>query len=173
MDMVHFAKILSTTGESCGLDRDDYHREIEKRSSATKRPGESEAQSYARYIVEDPAGQLLFKAYRAAPMAKPEVQDPQELKYEPVGDASAELERLARNEAKAKNTTFARAYTAILTDPTHAELARRVKAEELSATTMVRDSRWPLNEAERTSLTRQWVGELDAVGRRRMRPNSQ
>jgi hypothetical protein len=42
----------------------------------------------------------------------------------------------------------------------------------LHATNMVRDSRWPLRNAERESLTEEWVGELDRVGRHRFRPNS-
>jgi hypothetical protein len=172
MDVKDFAKILVETGEACGLDRDVYHHEIEKRAGQSRRKGQSFQQAYAKFL-ETEEGNLLFKAYKAAPVAKPEVQAPQDLRPEPAGPASKELESLAAFEAKSTGKSFAQSYTRLLTDPDRAELVRRVKQEELSATRMVQDSRWPLNEAERTSQTRDWVGRLDEVGRRRFRPNSQ
>jgi hypothetical protein len=95
------------------------------------------------------------------------------LRPEPTGPASKELEALAAFEAKSTGKSFAQSYTRLLTDPERKELVRRVRQEELSATRMVADSRWPLRQAERSSQTEEWVGELDRVGRHRFRPNSQ
>jgi hypothetical protein len=175
VDTLGFAKILNQTGESCGLDRDVYHAEIEKRAEAIRAPGMSREQAYTKVITETPAGKELLKAYRSAPVAKPPVEAAQDLpeRPEPAGEASKELERMAAAESKRTGKSFAIAYTALLTSPEHRELASRVKREELSATRMVRDSRAPLLEAERESLTESWVGDLDAVGRRKQRPWSQ
>jgi hypothetical protein len=172
MDTLDFAKILHTTGNACGFDRDDFHREIEKRAAETRSSRESEAQAYTR-ILQTSEGKELYKAYRVAPMGKPPIQEAQDIpRPEPAGPASKALSELARFEAKAKNISYEQAFSRLLTSPDHRELVREVKREELSATRLVADSRWPLREAERTSQTRQWVDGLDAVGRRRLRPNS-
>jgi hypothetical protein len=68
VDTLDFAKILNNTGESCGFDRDDFHREIQKRAAETRSSHESEAQAYTR-IMLTPEGKELYKAYRAAPVA--------------------------------------------------------------------------------------------------------
>jgi hypothetical protein len=154
VDTLGFAKLLNETGNAFGLTRDVFHAEIEKRAQATRLAGESPQQAYTR-IVLTPEGKELLKAYRNAPVGKPEEQEPQGLKPEPIGDASAELERLARSVARQKSISYERAYVQLLTDPSRAELARRVREEEMSATRAVRDSRWPIRAAER-EFERDW-----------------
>jgi hypothetical protein len=171
---LRFAKILTNTGEACGLDKDSLHQAIEKLAMETKRADESLAQAYSRTISEPGSdGALLFKAYKLAPEGKKPVQAAQSLKPEPIGEASAELERTARAMAKEKRITYQQAYSRLISDPERRELLERVKAEERAATGRVADSRWPLRSAEEQSRTRQWVDELDAVGRRRFRPDAQ
>jgi hypothetical protein len=144
-----------------GWTQQDFEAEIAKRAAPSRRPGESLQQVWTAYATQNPDGIALWKASRAAPVGPAPKQAAQDLKYEPVGDASAELERMARQAAKSKNISFEQAYVALLTDPTRRELAQRVKAEELSATRMVRDQRWPNNQAEETSLTREWSRNRD------------
>jgi hypothetical protein len=166
--------LVDGTGHDCGFDRRDFELEIEKRAEAIRAPGESRQQAFTRYATQDETGKLLFKASLKAPPRIVE-QAPQDLpaRPEPAGEASAELERLARFEAKSKGGTYEQNYVRLLTSPEHKELVRRARSEELHATQMAQDARWPLRNAERTSLTREWAGELDRVGRRRFRPNSQ
>jgi hypothetical protein len=158
---LRFAKILNETGHSSGLDKGTYHRELERLAKAAKRSTESMPQAYTRIATETPEGRELFKAYHNAPVGKQPVQAAQDLPYQPVGDASAELERTAREAARSKNISYERAYTALLTDPTRKELVARVRREELDATRMVRDQRWPNNQAEQQSKTRDWSRRND------------
>jgi hypothetical protein len=170
-----FAKVLvdSDGRNHCGVTSDIYHAELEKLAKANKRDGESVQQAYVRVSEQTEAGSLLLKAALRAPAPAPK-QEVQDLpaRPEPAGEASAELERLARFEAKAKGGSYEQNYVRLLTSPEHKQLVMRARAEELHATRMVADSRWPLENAERSSRTREWVGELDAVGRRRFRPDS-
>ena len=66
MDTLKFAKILNDSGDAMGLNRDVYHREIEKRANETRGAQESPEQAYAR-IIETPEGRDLFRAYKRAP----------------------------------------------------------------------------------------------------------
>jgi len=70
-------------------------------------------------------------------MAPPR-QAAQDLKPEPAGEASAELERLARSMAKEKRYTYQRAYSELYTDPNRAELVARIKQEEAELRARVR-----------------------------------
>jgi hypothetical protein len=170
--VVAFAKMIVDNGGAnpLGMHRQDFENEIIKR--AERRDGESSQQAFTRFITETETGRVLFKAAMLAPPRQAPQDLPVPERPEPAGEASAELERLAQFEAKAKNVSFQQAYTRLLTSPEHRELVRRVKHEELTATRMVADSRWPLREAERASETREWVDSLNQVGRRRFRPDS-
>jgi hypothetical protein len=155
----------------CGASRQDFEKRLTEGAEAIRAAGETPEHAYVRFI-ETEVGKALFRAAMAAP-ARAAVQDLPMPKRPPAGEASAALERLARFEAKAKNITYELAYTRILANPANKILASRVKSEELAATRMVRDSRWPLNQAEAASETLEWVAGLDEVGRRRLRPASQ
>ena len=80
--IIRFAKILvDGTGHDSGIDRDVYHKAIEERALATKRPSETLAQAYSRAISEPGSeAELLFKAYKRAPAGKQPVQAAQDLK---------------------------------------------------------------------------------------------
>ena len=157
--IIRFAKILvEGTGHSCGMTRQDFEAEIAKRAESVRGTSDSAQQAFTKYATQTEVGQLLFKAAMRAPVGKQPQQAPQDLPYEPIGDASAELERTARQMARSKNITYERAYTALLTDPALAEQRDRVKAEERAQTSRVRAARWPLNEADQQSKTRSWLG---------------
>jgi hypothetical protein len=158
-----FAKILigSNGTNACGLDRDVYHREIEKRAAAIRTPAMSREQAYAR-VLETPEGTLLYKAYKTAPVASPPKQAPQDYedgRPEAAGPASRELNDLASKMAKDKGISFQRAYYRVIADlsafPDRRELLERAKFEEQAATREVRDSRWPIRAAE-AAFERDW-----------------
>jgi hypothetical protein len=150
MDTLGFAKILNETGNPSGLNRDDFHREIEKRATESRREGESLPQAYTR-ILETPEGQVLHDAYKRAPRAP--VQAAQDLPHtpKPAGPASKELDDLARAMAKDKGISFQQAHARLQADtnPERKLLVARVRREEMEATRMVRESRWPITTATR------------------------
>jgi hypothetical protein len=172
VDTLTLAKILNTSGNSCGLDKSDLDREIKKRAAATRAPNESEAQAYTRIMLTDD-GRELYKALRAAPAAAPPKPAVQDVKPEPAGPASKELEDLARDMARAKSYSYQQAFSRLYTDPERKALVRRYDKEQEELKQRITNARFPLNNAERSSRTESWVRELDAVGRHRFRPNSQ
>ena len=114
--IIRFAKILvDGTGDDCGVDRDTYHNELERMAKAERLPTESIAQSYTRLATTTEKGALLFKAARMAPSAKKPVQAAQDLKPEPAGPASKELNGLATELARVKRAREfrANAYTSL------------------------------------------------------------
>jgi hypothetical protein len=167
MDTVHFAKILSTTGNACGLDRGHYDREIAKLAAATKLPGESPQQGYVRISTQTAEGRELFKAAVKAPAPKQAPQDFANPRPEAAGPASRELNELAAQMAKDKGISFQRAYYLVVADlsafPARRELLERAKLEEQAATREVRDSRWPIRAAER-EFERDWRSGSARVG---------
>jgi hypothetical protein len=169
--MQHFAKVaIASQGQTTGgQTRQDFENEIIKR--ADRRDGESSAQAFTRYATTTEDGKILFKAALLAP-PRQVVQDLPAKKPESAGPASKELEDLARYMARSKKYTFQQAYSELYTDPERAELVARVKREEADLKRRVSDARFPLRDAEESSETEQWVRDLDAVGRRRFRPDS-
>jgi hypothetical protein len=146
MDVLDIAGALNKSGHSFGLDRDDFHREIEKRAEASKLPHESAAQSYTR-ILGTPEGRELYKAYRAAkPRQAPQDFVPRK-KPEPLGPAARELQELADEMGRAENISSDRAKGRIMASPSHQDLVRRLLREEREATADVRRQRWALPEA--------------------------
>jgi hypothetical protein len=139
-----------------GLTRQDFENEIAKRAAPNRRPGESLEQVFTAYATETENGRALFKAAMSAPVGKPPVQAAQDFKPQPIGEASATLEEMAREMARSKNISYERAFTALLTNPTHAKLRERIKQEEQDVTARVRAARWPNNQAEEDSRTRAW-----------------
>src|SRR5271166_3585779 len=149
MDSRHFAKILVEQGIDCGQTRQHFENDISKRSEAIRRPGESREQAWTRFATETDDGRLLFKAAMKAPPLEPPQQAAQDLKPEPAGPASEELERLARSMAREKRYSYQRAYSELYTDPDRAELVARVKREEAELRARVSAQRFPLHNAER------------------------
>jgi hypothetical protein len=165
MNTLHFAKILVETGEPCGLDRTHYEAEIAKLAKASKRAGESDAQAFTRIATQTENGRLLFKAAVMGPKPKQAPQDFPLTKPMAAGPASEELNELARDMARRKNISFEQAHTALQTDPERKELVARVRHEERDATSMVRDTRWPIRDAEER-FARDWrLGSNPASGR--------
>jgi hypothetical protein len=171
MKMEHFAKIFTETGNASGLTRDDFHRELEKRALLSKHDGESFAQAYTRVSLQ-PENREIFKAANNAPAAPPKPA-PQDLKPEPAGPASKELEDLARSMAKEKKYSYQQAFSRLYTDPERGALVRRYDKEQAELKQRISTARFPLRNAENESRTESWVNELNEVGRHRYRPNSQ
>jgi hypothetical protein len=151
MDTVDFAKILNETGNPSGLNRDDFHRAIEKRAKETRLDGETSAQSYTRIATQTPEGRELFKAYGNAPPRQAAQDLPVPKMPEPAGPASRELDELARWMAKDKGISFQQAHARLQadTDPQRKALVARVRREEMEATQRVREARSPITAATR------------------------
>jgi hypothetical protein len=137
-----------------GLDQGHFHAEIQKR--AVRRPGQSAQQAY-RDVLLTPDGNELYQAYKRAPAAPPTApQDLAERDAKPSpGPFSQQLAALARKLSRERRTTYARAYTQILTSPDHAELAARVRDEERQASRAVFEARRPIWRAQE-SLEQNW-----------------
>jgi hypothetical protein len=160
MDNLGFAKILNETGNACGRDKDDFHREIEKRAEATRVAGQSQAQAYSKYL-ETPEGNELYKAYRAAPAPK---QAPQDFVPEPPlarGPAAAKLQEIVDkflndyNEKNSRKISREQAYERVISSESHRALRAAVLAEERAASREIRDQRAPIWSAGR-DLERDW-----------------
>jgi hypothetical protein len=147
---IRFAKILvEGTGDACGIDRVTYHQALEKRALEAKGANETLQQAYVRIATTTDEGKLLFKAIRRAPVGKQPVQAAQDLKPEPAGPASKELDDLAADLATAKEISFASAHAQLQTDPRHKTLVARVRAEEQDVTARVAAQRKPITDAVR------------------------
>jgi hypothetical protein len=135
-------------------------------------PDLGSARAYTKFVTETPEGKEMFKAsLRSRRSVDQAAQDfPVPKAFGPAGE---ELNRLAAFMARDKSLSLTESYVRLLADPARRQLVSEVKREELSATRAVADSRWPLEQAERSSRTAEWVSGLDAVGRRRFRPATQ
>jgi hypothetical protein len=94
---------------------------------------------------------LLFKAAMIAPPRQAAQDFPLPKKPEAAGPASRELDALAREMARDKGISFQQAHAQLQsdTDPERKALVARVRREEMDATRMIRDQRWPITSAER------------------------
>ena len=138
MDIEHFCKILNTTGNACGLDKDIIHAEITKRAIEVSPGDESVAQAYTRYVTSTAEGREMLKAYRAAPVAAKPLQAPQELEYR--RPATADLKREAQDIADREGISLMQARLRAHT--------RALRRERDKATRDVADQRRPITEAE-------------------------
>jgi hypothetical protein len=145
MDIEHFCKILNTTGNACGLDKDIIHAEITKRAIEVSPGDESVAQAYTRYVTSTAEGREMLKAYRAAPVAAKPRQAPQELEYKPP--STADLKREAQDIAHREGISLMQARLRV-----ESNMLRRARDK---ATRDVADQRRPIAEAEREN-ERDW-----------------
>ena len=144
MDILDIAKSFCKSGHNFGLDRSHFEAEIHKRAAATRLPGETREQGFVRISTETEAGRTLFKAAVFGPAPVQAAQDFPARRPQPAGDASKELEELARDMARRKNMSFERAYSQLYTDPERKALVERIKREEADATRRVRAQRFPM-----------------------------
>jgi hypothetical protein len=145
MDIEHFCKILNTTGNACGLDKDIIHAEITKRAIEASPGDESVAQAYTRFVTSTAAGREMLKAYRTAPVAAKPLQAPQEVEYKRpnAADLDKEAREIADRDGVSLMQARLRAHTAAL------------RRERDAATRDVKDQRKPIADAER-ELERAW-----------------
>lgn len=131
---LRFAKILVDSGgvHTGANDKNTFHSALEKWAGEEKLDNETIQQAYTRLAVTTDEGRLLFKAIGLAPAPLPTADLPiRKAAPEPAGEASKQLNELARVAAAKQGVTFAKAYVDLLTSPEHAALASRVRAEEL------------------------------------------
>jgi hypothetical protein len=134
-NMITFAKMVISQGVAPGLTAADFHTAIQKRAEAGRLPGETAEQAYTRFILDNPDGRLLFKAYRAAPKPVASAAPADENQdYVTRGPAEKEMHIAVENHraaaaAQGQTLTPAQAFTAVYTSPAHRGLKARYDAE--------------------------------------------
>jgi hypothetical protein len=155
VDVVAIAKALVVDGIKCGATADDFESAIVKRAAAAY-PGLSSQQQYSRFIETDP-GKTLFKAATMAARSVAQAAQDWAPPQKSFGPAGEELNRLAASMARSKNLSLGESYSRLISDPTRADLVRRVKEEERKATQAVTNQRWSMWPGEKADESRQWL----------------
>jgi hypothetical protein len=131
-----FAK-MQIEGRGTGLEKHNYVDAIAKRAAELRSPSESDAQAFAKCIVDDDLGKLLYKAMKAAP--GPEVKPEPEAKPEAptfVGPAHAKMHAKAVELRRANpHLSFEGAYAQCYADRHNVALRKQVRDEHLAAVT--------------------------------------
>ncbi len=156
-DIELFAKALVVDRVDHGATKEDFEDAITKRAAAAF-PGLSSAQAFARFITTDPAGKMFFKAANMAERRVAQAAQDLDPPQKSFGPAGRLLNELAADLARSKSLTLAQSYNELITDPTRADLIRRVREEERKATAAVAEQRWPMRNAERSDRSRAWLG---------------
>jgi hypothetical protein len=65
----NFQKALDA-GAYSGVDRATWHKALQNRASSIRKSSETPEQAYARAVMDDDLGRLLFKAHQSAPLIK-------------------------------------------------------------------------------------------------------
>jgi hypothetical protein len=133
-----FAKMAISQGRS-SLEKSEYYDAIVKRAEHLRAPGESPQQSFAKTIVDDPEGQLLYKAMQIAPGAEvkpaPQPAPPSpEAAAQLLGPAHAKMHSQAVDHQRANpRLSYEAAYSRMYTHPDNASLRAEINREHLGA----------------------------------------
>jgi hypothetical protein len=148
LDIVDIAKrFVEPGGDPGGVTKADFEDELRKRAAAAY-PNLPFASAFSAYARNDRDGQFLMRAVLKAERAV--TQAAQQLPpMKSFGPAGEELGRLARWMARSKSISHQQAFKTLYSDPSRAELVRRVREEERRATEAVRGQRAPIRNAER------------------------
>jgi hypothetical protein len=122
-------------GERTPFTKREFYEVIATRAQAARRDHETSESAFARYVTEDKAGRVLFKAYRLAlgPDFTVDVQ-----KSEPApAPSTRSLDRLNALAAELRKTnpslTEGQSFTQVYLDPANRELTLAYKTERVSA----------------------------------------
>jgi hypothetical protein len=118
------------------FEKSAYHKAIERRAEAIRRPGETAEGAYTRALMDDPDAKLLKRAMRSAKGSELEEgdarQDDVKPAAPPLGPAGRRMQALADDHLRANpKKTPAGAYAAVYAHPANAALREQVKNEDL------------------------------------------
>ena len=137
--IVMYAKIAVNQGRSPGMEKHDFYDAIMKRADALRADGESQQQSFAKTIVEDETGRLLYQAMKIAPGSEvkpgplPAPPSP-EAAAKLLGPAHARLHSQAVDHQRANpRLSYESAYSRMYTAPENAGLRAEINREHLAA----------------------------------------
>ena len=137
--IVMFAKIAVNQGRSPGIEKHDFYDAIVKRAGALRADGESPQQAFAKTIVDDPEGRLLYQAMKIAPgsevKAAPQPAPPSpEAAANLLGPAHAKMHSQAVDHQRANpRLSYESAYSRMYTHPDNAGLRAEINREHLAA----------------------------------------
>jgi hypothetical protein len=130
--IVMFAKMAVSQGRSPGLEKDAFYDAIVKRAEALRADGESSQQAFAKVIIEDETGKLLYQAMKIAPGLETKAALDPEQDYVSPGPAHDEINARALTRMKGDpKLSYERAFTNEYTDPKNRPLKSRVDAESI------------------------------------------
>jgi hypothetical protein len=139
--IVMYAKIAVNQGRSPGLEKHEFYDAIVKRAEALRADGESPQQAFAKTIVEDETGRLLYQAMKIAPGSEvkpsPQPAPPSpEAAAKLLGPAHARLHSQAVDHQRANpRLSYESAYSRMYTAPENAGLRAEINREHLAAST--------------------------------------
>lgn len=115
------------------MSKSQWYDEIFKRSETQRPVGESQAIAFTRYIQKCGDGQILYRAYRAAP--GPDWQPPARITKAEVPHQTVAMGRLEKLAEKVRTSnpklTTAQAFSKVLQTPEGQKLYQQDKNERL------------------------------------------
>jgi hypothetical protein len=134
-----FAKMALTQGRS-SLEKSEYYDAIVKRAEHLRAPGESPQQSFAKTIVDDPEGRLLYQAMKISRGSEVKAPPDPRQDYVPgesgakLGPAHAKMHSMAIDHQRANpRLSYESAYSRMYTAPENAGLRAEINREHLAA----------------------------------------
>jgi hypothetical protein len=136
--VISFAK-MQIEGKTTGLEKHDYIAAIERHAAATYGDTMGKERSFAKAIVEDDVGKLLYRALKAAPGSEIKPTPPSasgDAIQDFVGrPAHARLHSMAVDHQRAHSgMTYAQAYSHLYSRPENEALRNQIKSEHMAAT---------------------------------------
>ncbi len=135
--VISFAK-MQIEGKTTGLEKHDYIAAIERHAAATYGDTMGKERSFAKAIVEDDVGKLLYRALKAAPGSEIKPTPPSasgDAAQDFVGrPAHARLHSMVVDHVRANpRQSYASAYAFHYTKPENAALREEVKREHFAS----------------------------------------
>jgi hypothetical protein len=134
-----FAKMAISQGRS-SLEKSEYYDAIVKRAEQLRAPGESSQQSFAKTIVDDPEGRLLYQAMKISRGSEVKAPPDPRQAFVPgesgakLGPAHARIHSMAVDHQRANpRLSYESAYSRMYTAPENAGLRAEINREHLAA----------------------------------------
>ena len=135
------------SGTLAHVTRASWHKGLQQRAEAIRKANETPEQAYARAVMHDDIGKLLFRGHQNASLLKSApasgfagAGEPKGVADSPekemglglIGPAHKEMHALAIDHQRARGNTYAQAYSHVYSHRDNEALRNRVKAEHLA-----------------------------------------
>jgi hypothetical protein len=130
--IIVFAKMAVNQGRSPGIEKHEFYDAIVKRAEALRADGESPQQAFAKVIIEDETGRLLYQAMKIAPGRETKPPPDESQDYVSPGPAHDELDRLVMTRMKSDpKLSYQQSFTREYLSPANRSLKDRVDSESI------------------------------------------